>query len=350
MVGGLAAIAKVTGLSFNQVSADDDRAAIHYAVGDTQQDNAMGLASTDGNVTLLDASWMPDAGDDALNKGFRDRVVAHETLHALGLDHDSDVGSGRPDELMNPSQPWAPLKFGKGDVTGMKYIRDTNECSPPAPGSPAPVPTVDPTIANDPVAIMQVTSGDSHQAAVTMVTIASGSGCAAVDVRSVDGTAQTCTPARHDDSVATKPTKGGASTPTTTVPPKRGDSTPATSTPTKPAKGDDSRPTTQTPPKRGDSTPATQTPPRREETQTPPRRETPAVAPAPAPAPAAPAAPAPAPAAPRRESSAPAPAAPVVAAPAPAAPVVAAPAPAPAPAASAPRRESSGDRGHRDRD
>ena len=362
MVDSLSAIAKVTGLKFNQVSASDDRAAIRYTVGDTQQDNAMGLASTDGNIVLKDAQQMPDAGNAKMNDGFRDRVVAHETLHALGLDHDSDTGSGRPDELMNPSQPWEPLKFGKGDLTGMKYIRDINECTPPAAGAPAPAPTVDASIASDPAAIVKTidgSTGDSH--AVTFTTIASGSGCAAV--RSLDGTLPACTPTRHDDTPSTKPGKGTttAPAPTTQTPPKRGDDTPST----KPGKGTTTAPapTTQTPPKRGDSTPTTQTPPKRGEDGQTPKRET--QAPAAAPAPAAPAPTTQTPPkrgedaqTPRRENQAAAPApapapaapAPVAAAPAPA-PVQAAPAPAAAPAP--PRRESnesSSDRGHRDRD
>ncbi len=335
MVDSFSAIAKVTGLTFNQVSASDDRAAIRYTVGDTQQDNAMGLASTDGNIVLKDAQQMPDAGNAKMNDGFRDRVVAHETLHALGLDHDSDTGSGRPDELMNPSQPWEPLKFGKGDLTGMKYIRDINECTPPAAGAPAPAPTVDASIASDPAAIVKTidgSTGDSH--AVTFTTIASGSGCA--DVRSLDGTLPACTPTRHDDTPSTKPGKGTttAPAPTTQTPPKRGDSTPTTQTP--PKRGEDGQTPkreTQAPaaaPAPAAPAPTTQTPPKRGEDAQTPRRENQAAAPAPAPAPAAPA--------------------PVAAAPAPA-PVQAAPAPAAAPAP--PRRESnesSSDRGHRDRD
>jgi hypothetical protein len=173
VLNSLQAIAVTTGLVFNQVGSDDPRAAIRYSVADSLPDQVMGLATSMGDVTLLDESALPNRNDATLDAELRDRIVAHETLHVLGLDHDADVGAGTPDELMSPTVTWAPLEFGAGDLRGMKYLTGINGCQPPAPaaagGAPAgsaaalaaavasapPVVTVDPVLtAAEPEAVI----------------------------------------------------------------------------------------------------------------------------------------------------------------------------------------------------
>jgi hypothetical protein len=244
VLNGLTAISSVTGMTFNQVGAGDSRAAIRYSVIASLPDGEAGLASNYGDITLLDVSALPSANSAQLDGYVRDRIIAHETLHVLGLDHDDDAWTNNPDEVMNPSLTAQPLEFGAGDVAGMERLRGLNRCSRPSPTAPAPVPTVDPTIA----AQVQAETGESQPVAVAT-------------------------------STAKQPSK-------TPKPPKREDSqTPPVVAPPSPS------PPAATPPKRGESQP-----PKRGETPAPTRPAAPVVAP---PKPAAPVVAAPVVAAPK---------------------------------------------------
>jgi hypothetical protein len=124
----LAAISTNTGISFTRVDGRASSAAIRVSVVDSLPSQELGLASTLGEITLADESRLPSAHNEVLDSELRDRIVAHEVLHALGLAHDDEAWSLSPDELMNPRQRWQPLRFGDGDRTGMAYLRSANHC------------------------------------------------------------------------------------------------------------------------------------------------------------------------------------------------------------------------------
>jgi hypothetical protein len=211
VVNGLGAIAHVTGITFNQVGDLDPRADVRYGVVESLPENATGMATSMGDVSLLPVNLMPDAHNEDLNNDMRDRIVAHETLHVLGLDHDDEAWSRSPDELMNPTQPWTPLEFGAGDLAGMAYLRRVNQCVQPPVSSPPPLPTIDPSIAASPAASRagsgsrptgSGTTSDESESAQSESTpgresSASG-GCGSGSNRRTDGSEGTCAPPRHD--------------------------------------------------------------------------------------------------------------------------------------------------------
>ena len=125
----LAAIAAITGIAFSRVERTGPLVSIRFAVIDGMPSQEMGLASTGGDIQLADVSQLPAAHDAVLDNALRDRIVAHEVLHVLGLAHDEEAWSLIPDELMNPRQSWRPLQFGAGDKTGMAYVRSVNHCA-----------------------------------------------------------------------------------------------------------------------------------------------------------------------------------------------------------------------------
>lgn len=193
----LTAIAGVTGMSFNQVAPGDSGADIRYSVVASLPDGVAGLASNFGDVTLLDVGALPSANSAKLDSYVRDRIIAHETLHVLGLDHDDDAWTNHPDEVMSPTPSWRPLDFGSGDVAGMEHLRGINRCTRPSPGAPLPVPSVDPTMA----APVQVETGQSKPVTVSTGMSPSNDGlCTAT--RHYGESYGTCTAPRPNGSAA----------------------------------------------------------------------------------------------------------------------------------------------------
>ena len=123
----LTAISRYTGMSFTRVPSAG-AASFRFVVSDDFDGDELGLANGMGDVELADISELPSAHDDAIDGQLRDRIVTHEMLHALGLDHDAEEWSLAPDEVMNPRQAWKPLQFGNGDRAGMAYLRSVNHC------------------------------------------------------------------------------------------------------------------------------------------------------------------------------------------------------------------------------
>jgi hypothetical protein len=266
---GLTAISSVTGMTFNQVGAGDSRAAIRYSVIASLPDGEAGLASNYGDITLLDVSALPSAHSAQLDGYVRDRIIAHETLHVLGLDHDDDAWTNNPDEVMNPSLTAQPLEFGAGDVAGMERLRGLNRCSRPSPTAPAPVPTVDPTIA----AQVQAETGESQPVAAATSTGKQPSKTPKPPKREDSQTPPAVAPSTPSAPVATPPKRGETPAPTrpaapVVAPPKP--AAPVVAAP-KPAAPVVAAPKPAAPVATSPSAPAV-TPPKREESQ-PPKRE-----------------------------------------------------------------------------
>lgn len=129
------------GFGFTQLMWGDSRASIRFRVVD-ELPGYLGLAGSDGDIRLLAAPNMPQDPRPSMNSMLRDQVAIHETLHVLGLDHDSsNEVYETTDEVMYPGASWGRLTFGEGDREGMAHVSALNGCLAPDPLT-QPKPTV----------------------------------------------------------------------------------------------------------------------------------------------------------------------------------------------------------------
>lgn len=136
LIHSLPQITAYTGIKFTEVASEYD-ADIKYKTVDSldQYDDeagadAIGITFPDtGEILLLPVekiTGLPWSGNQG-SKIARINLVTHETLHAMGLDHDQT--STNEDEIMAPMIKYDSTDFGSGDRQGLEFIRNANGCS-----------------------------------------------------------------------------------------------------------------------------------------------------------------------------------------------------------------------------
>jgi len=127
-----AAISGPTNFMFTRVPAGDTPAGIRISVNRKMPGGADGWGSTVGTLQLSPIAKLPDWGSNGTNDNLRTNLIAHETMHVLGLDHDMDET-----EVMYPVLPTGPLAFGASDLAGLSALRTLNHCTSPGVQDPA---------------------------------------------------------------------------------------------------------------------------------------------------------------------------------------------------------------------
>jgi hypothetical protein len=154
-----AAISGPTNFSFTRLPDGDTSASIRISIDPGITNGAAGWGGTDGSVTLTPLALLPDWRNDVTNTNIRNSLLAHESLHTLGLEHDTNMLTPDESEVMYPILGTGPLVFGPSDLAGLTVLKTQNHCISPGVQDPAFVkPAVTPGTGSQVSVVLTVTT------------------------------------------------------------------------------------------------------------------------------------------------------------------------------------------------
>jgi hypothetical protein len=130
-----AAISGPTNFTFTRLPDGDQTASIRIRVNPEWTTGiSQTIGGTRGLIYLAPSAAFPDSLNAVDNTNFRINVVAHVTLHSLGL---GDDPTNTEREVMTPTVLDEPLTFGPSDLAGLTVLKNENHCISPGVQDPA---------------------------------------------------------------------------------------------------------------------------------------------------------------------------------------------------------------------